>query len=169
MTRYSCLAMIALLSATAALPAAAQDPFEIQVYEYETVPRGRWDLETHVNYTARGIRAFDAGVAPSQGQTHLTFELTRGITNYFELAGYLVTAHRDGAHRDRASLHVRMGAIHRHFRPGDRDEDVRGLGAAQGAAEEVWVRARPGDRGGERAAGEVVRARDQRKDGGESH
>src|SRR5690348_27788 len=97
MTRYSCLAMIALLSATAALPAAAQDPFEIQVYEYETVPRGRWDLETHVNYTARGIRAFDAGVAPSQGQTHLTFELTRGITNYFELAGYLVTAHRDGA------------------------------------------------------------------------
>jgi len=28
----------------------AQDPFEIQVYEYQTVPRGRWDLETHVSY-----------------------------------------------------------------------------------------------------------------------
>ena len=87
MPRYSFLAIVALLSASAVVPAAAQDPFEIQVYEYETVPRGSWDLETHVNYTARGIRAFDAGVAPSEGQTHLTFELTRGITKYVELAG----------------------------------------------------------------------------------
>ena len=107
MTRYSFLTMVALLTVALASPAAAQDPFEIQVYEYETVPRGRWDLETHVNYTARGVRAFDAGVAPSQGQTHLTFELTRGITNYFELAGYLVTAHRDGANPEIAGWRVR--------------------------------------------------------------
>jgi hypothetical protein len=107
MPRYSLLAIVALLSGLAASLAAAQDPFEIQVYEYETVPRGRWDLETHVNYTARGIRAFEAGVAPSEGQTHLTFELTRGITTYFELAGYLVTARRDGANPEVAGWRVR--------------------------------------------------------------
>ncbi len=30
----------------------AQDPFEIQVYEYETVPKGMWNLETHINYVS---------------------------------------------------------------------------------------------------------------------
>jgi hypothetical protein len=106
MSRY-CLLFLSLAVLAALHAAAAQDPFEIQVYEYATVPRGRWDLETHVNYTARGIRTFDAGVAPSEGQTHLTFELTRGITDYFELAGYLVTAHREGANPDLAGWRVR--------------------------------------------------------------
>jgi len=96
-----------VLCVTIGAGARAQDAFEIQVYEYETVPRGRWDLETHVNYTARGIRDFQDGVAPSQRQTHLTFELTRGITNYFEVAGYLVTARRDGGPGEIAGWRVR--------------------------------------------------------------
>ena len=96
-----------VLCVTIAAGARAQDAFEIQVYEYETVPRGRWDLETHVNFTARGIRDFQDGVAPSQRQTHLTFELTRGITNYFEVAGYLVTARRDGGPGEIAGWRVR--------------------------------------------------------------
>ena len=75
---------------------AAQDPFEIQVYEYVTVPKGKWNLETHFNYVQRGTRLFEGLVAPSEHQTHLTFELTRGITDWFEMAGYLVTARRDG-------------------------------------------------------------------------
>jgi hypothetical protein len=33
--------------------ARAQDPFEIQVYYYETVPKGRWNLETHINYVVK--------------------------------------------------------------------------------------------------------------------
>jgi hypothetical protein len=74
----------------------AQDPFEIQVYEYVTVPKGKWNLETHFNHVQRGTRMFEGLVAPSEHQTHLTFELTRGITDWFELAGYLVTARRDG-------------------------------------------------------------------------
>src|SRR5688572_26191905 len=77
-------------------PAWAQDPFEIQVYEYATVPAGKWNLETHLNFVHRGTTAFEGSVAPSQHQTHLTFELTRGITSWFELAGYLVTARRSG-------------------------------------------------------------------------
>jgi hypothetical protein len=86
---------------------AAQDPFEIQVYEYETVPRGRWNLETHLNYVARGVREYEGPVAPTQGQTHLTFELTRGISRYFEVAGYLVTARRQGRAGELAGWRVR--------------------------------------------------------------
>ena len=78
------------------LPLSAQDPFEIQVYEYITVPKGKWNLETHLNYTARGTKVPENRVAPTDGQTHLTFELTRGLTDYFELAGYLVLARREG-------------------------------------------------------------------------
>lgn len=74
----------------------AQDPFEIQVYEYETVPKGMWNLETHFNFTGRGTKEFEKTVAPTNHQLHLTFELTRGITDYFETAGYLVLAQRPG-------------------------------------------------------------------------
>ena len=47
------MVLITILNGTEAL---AQDPFEIQVYEYETVPRGMWNLETHINYVSRGTR-----------------------------------------------------------------------------------------------------------------
>ena len=65
--------LIAIASlATAAPIAAAQDPFEIQVYEYATVPGGRWNLETHFNYTGRGTRTVPVFLA------HLTV-LSRGV------------------------------------------------------------------------------------------
>ena len=105
--RHHFLAVLAFLVLGGYHGAEAQDPFEIQVYEYQTVPRGRWDLETHVNYTARGIRDVENGVAPSERQAHLTFELTRGITKYFELAGYLVTARRQGADPELAGWRLR--------------------------------------------------------------
>lgn len=88
---------ILLLALFAAAPEArAQDPFEIQVYEYETVPKGLWNLETHINYIGKGTRKFEGPVAPTNNQFHLTFELTRGLTENFEMAGYLVLAHRPG-------------------------------------------------------------------------
>lgn len=90
-----------------ALPLHAQDPFEIQVYEYLTTPKGRWNLETHFNHTLRGTRTMDGPVAPSEGQTHLTFELTRGITHHFELAGYVVFAKRSGHGPDVVAWRVR--------------------------------------------------------------
>lgn len=67
--------------------AQAQDPFEIQVYEYITVPKGKWNLETHLNRVEKGVM---------KGENHLTFELTRGITDMFEMAGYLVNGSRPG-------------------------------------------------------------------------
>lgn len=87
--------------------AAAQDTFEIQVYEYALVPAGFWNLETHLNHVARGVKVLEGSVAPSQGQTHLTFELTRGLTDYFEVAGYLVTARRSGSAGDLVGWRLR--------------------------------------------------------------
>src|SRR5439155_16238819 len=86
------LILFSLISLTLTRSGIAQDPFEIQVYEYETVPKRKWNLETHLNYVARGTKTFEGTVAPSQHQLHLTYELTRGLTSRFELAGYLVLA-----------------------------------------------------------------------------
>jgi hypothetical protein len=91
-------ALIALLAAGLAFPAAAQDPFEIQVYLYQTVPPGRYNLETHLNTVTKGEQ---------KDQTHLTFELTRGITEYFEFAGYLVTSTRPGVNGEFAGWRLR--------------------------------------------------------------
>ncbi|PYP42315.1 MAG: hypothetical protein DMD43_03295 [Gemmatimonadetes bacterium] len=96
-----------MLSLGATGTALAQDAFEIQVYEYATVPRGKWDLETHVNFTTRGTRRFDGPVAPSQDQAHLALELTRGMTDYFEMAGYLVLARRPGHSPDFVAWRLR--------------------------------------------------------------
>jgi hypothetical protein len=88
-------------------PLAAQDPFEIQVYEYATVPKGKWDLETHVNYTSHGTKAPEGTVAPGQGQLHLAFEFTRGLTDWFELAGYALFARRSGHSPDFVGYRIR--------------------------------------------------------------
>ena len=71
-------ARIAALSLLAALPAAAFDPFEIQVYDGTADRPGQAGLEIHLN------RHSDA--------THLTFEPSFGITDFWEVGGYLQTA-----------------------------------------------------------------------------
>lgn len=97
----------ALVLLSGAFPLHAQDPFEIQVYEYATVPKGKWNLETHFNYTARGVTQYEGSVAPTEKQAHLTFELTRGLSDYFEMAGYLVFARQAGASPDFAGWRLR--------------------------------------------------------------
>src|ERR1051325_9917352 len=94
-----CLAALAAIC-VATTPRGAQDPFEIQVYEYQLVPIGFWNLETHLNHTARASLGFN------KGESHVTFELTRGIAKYFELAGYLLTSYRDN-HEDLVGWHIR--------------------------------------------------------------
>jgi hypothetical protein len=97
----------AALTLCVSAPVRAQDPFEIQVYEYITVPRGKWNLETHFNYTVRGVKTFEGSVAPTHHQSHLTFELTRGISDYFEMAAYLVLAKQSGQSPDFAGWRLR--------------------------------------------------------------
>lgn len=77
---------------------SGQDPFEILVYPAATAGAGEWELETHLNHVARGT---------NQGQTHLTFELTRGITAGWEASAYLLTAYRPGVGAEYAGWRVR--------------------------------------------------------------
>ena len=86
---------------------AAQDPFEIEVYGYRTAARGEWELDTHLNYVARGTSAFDGTVAPTEHQGHLALELTHGLTDHWEVAAYLLSAYRPGAGFGYAGARVR--------------------------------------------------------------
>src|SRR5437773_3797962 len=106
-TKDESLSMIFLLLISFPVLVQAQDPFEIQVYEYATVPTGAWNLETHLNYVGRGTKSFDGPVAPTDNQSHFTFELTRGLTAHFELAGYLVLARRAGEGLEYAGWRMR--------------------------------------------------------------
>lgn len=77
--------------------AAAQDRFEIEVYPWETAVRGEWELEAHLNYARLGTTTFAGQVAPTEGQVRLATELTRGLTDHWEVAGYLLAARRPAA------------------------------------------------------------------------
>jgi len=93
---------VRLALAAAALPGiapalSAQDPFEIQVYDSDTAPRGQAGIEVHANYFIRGIGAMGP-VLPTDGVFHLTFEPHLGVTEWAEMGGYLQTAMRpDGS------------------------------------------------------------------------
>lgn len=89
------------------MDARGQDIFEIQVYEYRTVEKGRWNLETHFNYIARGAKEAEGEVAPTNRVFHLSFELTHGVTETFEMAGYLLLAQRPGGGFEYAGTRVR--------------------------------------------------------------
>jgi transketolase len=52
----------------------------------------------------------------------------------------------DRPHRDRAGGAARLGPLCRSRRPSHRHEDVWGIGAAEGAAAQVWLRARTSGR-----------------------
>jgi hypothetical protein len=73
------LALVVPLVLLAAAPALAVDPFEIQVYDGSADAPGHAGLEVHIN-------------RPSGGPLHLTFEPSFGITDFWELGGYLQTA-----------------------------------------------------------------------------
>lgn len=60
----SFVVILVLISCPAILQ--AQDPFEIQVFEYETARKGMWNLETHLNYVGSGTRTFDGRAAHKQ-------------------------------------------------------------------------------------------------------
>src|SRR5262249_46667868 len=75
-------------------------------------------------------------------------------------------ARREGARRDRAGVHVRLGTLRRQRRPCGRDAYVRGICAAEGSPAEVRLRARPRRRVGEGAAGQAVT--DRGRDGSSS-
>ncbi len=94
---FKSLLTVVLLSAISCL--WAQDNYEIQVYEAETVPAGSTMFELHSNLTVFGSRQSVDGVVPSYLAWHETVEITQGITPWFEIGAYLFTSGNQGDYR----------------------------------------------------------------------
>jgi hypothetical protein len=90
------------------LPGAvyAQDPFEIQVFEYEPLPLGAYTFEAHLNYVVDGTTKFDGPVAPEQYQFHASSEWTAGITDQFRAGFVMLTAAVPGIGMQSAGFRV---------------------------------------------------------------
>jgi hypothetical protein len=87
--------------------ALAQDPFEIHIYEYETLAPGGYTLEAHLNYVLQGTKVSEGPLVPSQHQFHMTYELTRGITKETSLGFMFLTAARpDGSGLEYAGVRL---------------------------------------------------------------
>ncbi|MGK5083139.1 hypothetical protein WDW37_07515 [Bdellovibrionota bacterium FG-1] len=82
-----------LLALTTPPAAQAMDAFEIQVYEAETNNPGQAGIELHYNTVVKGRTTpeYDGEVTP-HGLTHLTLEPSYGVTQWWELGGYLQMA-----------------------------------------------------------------------------
>ncbi|MGH9497615.1 MAG: hypothetical protein ACRD3L_00585 [Terriglobales bacterium] len=76
----------------AAMPAHAQDNYEIQVYGSDTVPPDHTMVEIHSNFTVEGSKTVTDGVLPSNHAMHETLEITQGITDWFETGFYVFTS-----------------------------------------------------------------------------
>ncbi len=75
--------------------AAAQDKFEIQVYDASIDAPGQPSVQLHANYTVAGTRLPTyAGEVPARHAARLTLEPAVGITDFLELGAYaqLVTS-----------------------------------------------------------------------------
>src|ERR1700676_721857 len=76
--------------------AAAQDLFEIHIYEYEPLSRREYSLEAHLNITAQGTALASGSLLPTNQQTHLTIEPTFGISQNFALGFMFLNAWEPG-------------------------------------------------------------------------
>lgn len=81
---------------TEAMICNAQDNYEIQVYESETVPNYATMFELHSNVTVFGSNQRVNDVVPSQYAWHETVEITQGITPWFEIGAYLFLSGNKG-------------------------------------------------------------------------
>jgi hypothetical protein len=84
-----------LLAAAWPSISAAQDKFEIQVYDSETALPGEVGLEMHVNHTFMGsISPSPDGAIPTNRTSRLTFEPHIGVLDWAEAGFYFQTALR---------------------------------------------------------------------------
>jgi hypothetical protein len=91
--RTTCF-LVALLCS--AFRAAAQDPFEIHVYEYEPMTRGEYSLEAHVNFDPQGAAEREGTLLPAKNQTHVTLEPTAGLSENFAVGFMFLNAWEPG-------------------------------------------------------------------------
>jgi hypothetical protein len=75
-----------------AVPAFAQDNYEIQVYGADLVEPGHTMVELHSNFTIDGSKLMLNGLYPTNHAEHETIEITHGFTDYFECGFYIFTS-----------------------------------------------------------------------------
>ncbi len=86
---------VAICLSTAAAPAFAFDPFEIQVYDGATNQAGEASLELHANYHHAPSQPAGPGPElPTHKQAHFTLEPALGLTPYWEVGAYVQVAAR---------------------------------------------------------------------------
>jgi len=101
-------ALILLVLVIAAVSAArAQDNYEIQVYGSDTVEKGKTMVELHSNFTIKGRKKVEDGLAPTHHAWHETLEVTHGVNDWFEVGFYLFTSLRNGDGWDFVGTHIR--------------------------------------------------------------
>jgi hypothetical protein len=103
---FVCIFLFAALTLAAA-PARAQDNYEIQVYDAETVAPGHTMVELHSNFTLDGSKKMVDGLEPTQHAFHETIEITHGFTRWFETGFYIFTSARSGQGWDWVGDHIR--------------------------------------------------------------
>jgi hypothetical protein len=93
-TIVKCLqkARVAAVILCAASSATAADRFEIQVYDGSADKRGEAGIELHLNSFANGSTASVPPELPLAHQSHATLEPSYGITDFWEVGGYLQSA-----------------------------------------------------------------------------
>jgi len=114
---------VLLVALAISLPAAALDPFEIQIYDGTANAAGQPGLELHMNYVARGLRSASGPELPPEHQAHFTLEPSYGVTSSWELGGYLQGALRPDGTFDYAGAKLRSKLVtppgwHEHLRLG---------------------------------------------------
>jgi hypothetical protein len=86
----------ALFVPALALFAPAQDNYEIQVYDAETVAPRSSMVEIHSNFTVEGSKTVQDGMLPTNHAEHETLEITQGINEWAEVGFYLFSSIQPG-------------------------------------------------------------------------
>lgn len=110
--RWNCFSGILGLAILAGLlicaaPAIAQENYEIQVYDAETVEPGHTMVELHSNFTIDGTKRITDGVYPTNHAEHETVEITHGFNDWFEVGFYIFTSARSGQGWQWVGDHIR--------------------------------------------------------------
>lgn len=101
-TRFYIIALFIYALLTAGLPINAHagvDPFEFQVYGYDTLGKGKIDPELLSSYIVVGHKQGEGGTSPtfaSQSMMRYALELEYGVTDKIDFAYYLNLARPDG-------------------------------------------------------------------------
>jgi hypothetical protein len=99
---FACAAIVpACLLAGAKRGRAQVDPFEFEVYPYQTLGQGKIELESLNSFVPKGHSRGGEGTASGDFASNLmyrtAFELSYGLTDKIEAAAYLNLAHPNGA------------------------------------------------------------------------